>query len=100
VRLPSNARDPRALAVTAPVSAVVFASKLPPIVMGQVTRTSPRPTRHVFGVATVAPTRTRPTIIHFMRGPSTAQVEKITRHHALTIFICLICAHSRIFLAE
>ena len=33
--------EPLALAVTDPLSAVVFASKLPPIVIGQITRTSP-----------------------------------------------------------
>ena len=41
--LPSSARESLALAVTAPLMAVVFASKLPPIVIGQITRTSPWP---------------------------------------------------------
>ena len=68
-RLPSNAREPLALAVTDPLSAVVFASKLPPIVIGQITRTSPGPTRHVSAATTVAPARTRPTSVDFTTGP-------------------------------
>src|SRR5262249_7841500 len=48
-KLPSSAVDPAAPAVTDPLSAVVLASKLPPTVIGQITRTSPCCTRHVSG---------------------------------------------------
>ena len=49
--------EPLPRAVTAPLSAVVLASKVPPIVIGQIMRTSPGPTRHVPAAVTVAPTR-------------------------------------------
>src|SRR5438270_470944 len=53
-KVPSSAGEPPAPAATDPLSAFVFASKLPPIVIGQTTRTSLWPARHVLAAAIVA----------------------------------------------
>src|SRR5437867_404788 len=70
-RVPSNAGEPLALGVTDPLSAVVFASKLPPTVIGQITCTSPCPTLHVFAATTVAPARANTASVDFIGRSST-----------------------------
>src|SRR6185295_2096331 len=71
-RLPSSAAEPLPRAGTAPLTAVVLASKVAPIVIGQITRTSPGPTRHVPAAATVAPTRLSKSRVDFITGSSPA----------------------------
>src|SRR5262245_18870762 len=68
-RLPSNADEVLALAVTDPLSAVVFTSKVPPTVIGQVTRTALCSTRHSAGAASVAPVTASATSVDFIERP-------------------------------
>src|SRR2546426_3095234 len=57
VSTPSNAGGCAALVVSDPLNAVVFASKLPPIVIGHLMRTSACPARHVLAAEATAPAR-------------------------------------------
>src|SRR4029453_3305517 len=76
-KLPSNADEPFPPAITDPLSAVVFASKLPPIVIGQITRPPASCTSHGFEATPGGAARTSVTIVDFIERSSTASFEKI-----------------------